>query len=205
MIVPDVIIHDDFLPADLHAALLDYVIAERERFEPAVTVGEEDGVTGAGYRLALIHPEGLGPLKRAFRGCIERALDGVAAELGTALPDQPRFEIELAVHRDGAYYKPHIDTHTQRAAAVRKYNRLISMVYYFCATPRRFSGGELAIYALGGGGEPARLIDPRDNRLVCFSSIAPHAVQPVSVPGDGFGDARYAINCWVNRARDGQS
>ncbi|WP_066558979.1 2OG-Fe(II) oxygenase [Croceicoccus bisphenolivorans] len=201
MIVPGTVIRDSFLPAGLHGELLEYALSQEDRFRPASTAGVDDGVAEEGYRCALVHRDGLGPIKDRFRACVAAVLPEISATLGTPPPERPLFEMELVAHRDGAFYKRHIDTHTQGTASRREGVRILSLVYYFHRQPRHFTGGELAIFAFGPNPDPVRLVEARDNRLTCFSSIAVHEVMPVSVAGNAFADARFAVNCWINRAK----
>ena len=199
MIVPGLVIHDGFLPEALHGDLLAHALRDRDRFAPARTSAQDDGLAEPGYRRALVHRDGLGQCKDAFRARVAEVLDEVFASLGVPIPPDYRFELELVAHGDGAFYKRHIDTHTQGIAARRAFNRVLSMVYYFHNRPKRFSGGELAVYAFGPAEDPAKVIEPQDNRLIAFSPIAMHEVLPVAVPGEAFEDSRFAVNCWINR------
>jgi SM-20-related protein len=114
------------------------------------------------------------------------------------VPEQ--IELELAAHRDGGFYRTHIDTHTGPAQEGDGRDRMLTMVYYFHRTPRAFSGGEIALYPFVPGGDPV-LIEPADNRLVAFPSLALHEVRPVACPGDDWADARFAVNIWFARQR----
>ncbi len=109
------------------------------------------------------------------------------------------YEVELVAHRDGAFFEPHIDIMIQARRDQMPSDRIVTLVWYFHAQPQRFSGGELALLPLGPG-EPV-LIEVRDNRLLAFPSFAMHEVRTVSVPGDRFADARFAVNVWLHRAR----
>ena len=70
------------------------------------------------------------------------------------------------------------------------------MIVYLFRRPRRFIGGQLRYFALGGSAHID--IEPEHNLLLTFPSIAPHAVQPVSCPGIPFRDWRFAVNMWVH-------
>jgi Rps23 Pro-64 3,4-dihydroxylase Tpa1-like proline 4-hydroxylase len=45
------------------------------------------------------------------------------------------------------------------------------------------------------------VIEPRHDRLVAFPSIAPHEIEPVDLPCNGFVDARFALVGWLHRKR----
>jgi SM-20-related protein len=78
---------------------------------------------------------------------------------------------------------------------------VLSGVYYFHAEPKAFTGGALRLYAIGGQGERYVDIEPTHNSLLMFPSWAPHEVMPVRCPSRRFVDSRFAINCWVHRAK----
>jgi predicted 2-oxoglutarate/Fe(II)-dependent dioxygenase YbiX len=190
---------DDFLPAEDHAALLAFALANEAHFAPSEVRRGTQGYHAPDTRKSLLCGAPLGGLKDRFRAAILARNDELFAATGTPPFAVARCEIELAVHRDGCFFAGHQDTFTEESRAGTHSDRLVSAVWYFHAEPRRFSGGELAIYPFGEG-EPD-LIEPRDNRLVVFPSVAFHEVLPISCPGDAFADARFSINCWLRRAR----
>ena len=63
---------------------------------------------------------------------------GVGDVRGFALGEVER---QLTAHGSGGFFAPHVDTGHPIDA-----NRRISCVYYFHASPRRFTGGELKLY-----------------------------------------------------------
>ena len=67
-------------------------------------------------------------------------LPGVRKELGMPWFHLGEVERQLTAHGSGGFFAPHVDTGHPIAA-----NRRISCVYYFHASPRRFTGGELKI------------------------------------------------------------
>lgn len=190
---------DDFLPAADRAAMLAFAFANEARFAPALLRRGSASAYAPESRKSLQCQAPLGDLERRFAEAIIACQDELFAAIGTPRFDVDRHEIELVVHRDGCFFAAHKDTVTEEERVGLQSDRLISVVYYFHALPRGFSGGELAIYPFGGD-EPD-LIEPFDNRLVAFPSIAAHEVRPISVPGDRFADARFSINCWLHRAR----
>ena len=116
----------------------------------------------------------------------------------------PEFEIshleyELVAHRDGSFFRRHIDTATQSARENTKSDRVVTAVYYFHDMPKQFTGGELALAPLGPGAP--KLIEPANNRLVAFPSFVPHEVLPVACPVNDFSNARFAVNIWLRREK----
>jgi Rps23 Pro-64 3,4-dihydroxylase Tpa1-like proline 4-hydroxylase len=63
----------------------------------------------------------------------------------------------------------------------------------------------LRLHRIGSraGEEGGADIAPEPNSLVLFPSWAPHEVLLVRCPSGRFEDSRFAINCWIYRARAG--
>jgi SM-20-related protein len=110
-------------------------------------------------------------------------------------------ECQLTAHGDGDFFKLHNDSGSPDTAS-----RVLTYVYYFHRSPRRFTGGELRVYhSLEQGGvmacgEAAAEITPASNSVLFFESFRYHEVLPVSCPGGEFGDGRFTINGWIRRA-----
>ena len=115
-----------------------------------------------------------------------------------------KFEVEMVAHGDGAHFTQHIDLSTGERHL--ESDRVISCVYYFHAMPKAFSGGVLRLHSLGASGQPDTFVDiePLLDTLVYFPSWFPHEVLLVSCPSGRFIDSRFAINCWIHRARQSQ-
>lgn len=191
------IVIDDFLPAAEHTALLDFALAHETAFVPAMVNRSKASTLEPVTRKAWVYEGSAGAIKKDFRRRIDERLKAIFVGTGTPQFPVEHAEFELAIHRDGSFYRPHLDTFVGNDRMTNKGDRLLTLVYYFHASPRSFSGGELAIYPIGPG-EP-ETIDPRDNRLVAFPSMALHEVMPVKCPDDEFGKARFSINCWLRR------
>jgi len=104
-------------------------------------------------------------------------------------------ESVFVVHGDGAFFRPHIDTHLNRD--IEGGFRVISAVYYFHTLPTAFSGGLLRLYSLGMGSHVD--IPPDCDTIVFFPSFFLHEVLPVKCPSPRFLDSRFAVNFWINR------
>ncbi len=152
-----------------------------------------------GFRKSWACQDGLGRLAAPFEEAIKARSDQILRGLGLSALKISRSEFELVAHRDGSFFDKHIDTLTQSHRDKQKSDRVVTLVYYFHALPKQFSGGELALAPIGPG-DPL-LIEPINNRLVAFASIVPHEVLPVSCPGDEFANARFAINVWLHRSK----
>lgn len=194
--VPGTKIFDNFLGESVAAALLDHAISRPDQFEPStVGVAETNRVLEAARTSSTFRGD-WGDLKRKFSDAIKCRLPEILAATGVANWSPKKLQIDLAVHRDGDFFSPHVDTATGHSKADI---RMVSAVYYFHRQPKTFFGGELAIRDLRGGMD--HTITPLHDQLIVFPSFLPHEVKPVSVPGDEFADARFSINCWLNRAK----
>ncbi|CAN5886260.1 2OG-Fe(II) oxygenase [soil metagenome] len=112
-------------------------------------------------------------------------------------------ELELVAHGDGAFYREHIDTATDRPGS--KTARVLAGVYYFHRLPTGFAGGDLRLHAIvpaPDGGRAFIDISPDRDMLLLFPAWAPHEVRPVSCPSGVFLDSRFAVNCWYRHQWD---
>src|SRR2546423_5148826 len=109
-------------------------------------------------------------------------------------------EFEITAYRDGGRFGAHIDT-SEKLNRVR----VLSCVYYFAATPCRFSGGELRLYGFPAASSKDAaappLVDlvPETDTLVAFPSWLRHEVLPVRVPSGAWAEGRFPFNCWIHR------
>jgi hypothetical protein len=188
---------DDALGIDLPDRLTEFAIANRDGFDVTKTSSSDgsDAVDPA-FRTSMRFGGKLGELGREFRTAITDLLPRLFEETGLSPVDSPLLENELIANGDGGSLARHIDTMTLDDRTQVETERVLSMVYYFHRIPRQFSGGELEIHPLDGGGDP-ELIAPRHGRLVAFPSFAPHSVRALSVPSGHFEDGRFSLNCWV--------
>jgi SM-20-related protein len=196
------VVWDDFLPETVHQGLLQYALNSEDLFQSSRIYGPDAGHEGAvdpERRISWLCRDGLGPWRKAFKEAVKAREPELFAALGVQPFDVAGRELELAVHRDGSFFAPHTDRVVGQAREGLKSDRIISSVYYFHSHPRVFTGGELKLLAIGKGEQ--LLIEPKDNRLVAFLAIAPHAVEKVVCLGNKFSDARFAVNCWIHRAR----
>lgn len=197
---PRTAIFDQFLPADLHARLLDYTLSSAAAFIPSRVHLVGDASVRDDYRIAHHHRDGLGPLKQTFRDVAKDNFACLADGAGVKPFEVDWIELELAAHGDGAFFLPHIDTRTGDARTTRNSDRVLTAVYYFHREPKGFSGGNLEVHPFGGG--PAcQVIEPQQNRMVCFASTVLHQVSLVSCPSGKFEDNRFALNFWYHRAK----
>jgi SM-20-related protein len=192
---------DNFLSTELRDRLLQYALDHRHLFSQSAVIYENNlGRVKTDVRNSWTCQAGLGPLHKPFKEYIKSSSAALISGLGISGFEVAETEVELVAHRDGCYFRPHIDTTTGSIRNQLKSDRVLSMVYYFHSHPKGFSGGELVMAPLVKG-EP-QIIEPKDNRLIAFPSFLPHEVKPVACPGDNFADARFAVSCWLHRARN---
>ena len=176
--------------------LLDYAIANEQRFQPSEVGSGDAGTVDRATRISAVL-RNLGPLKADIRERLSTRASFFVSELGLSSFDVARIEVEMAAHNDGAFFGRHIDTIVDDQHELR----MMSAVYYFHRQPRRYSGGALRLHALGRkAGEPDfQDVAPDHNSLVIFPSWVPHEVQPIVCPSRDFADSRFAINAWFLR------
>lgn len=195
----------NFLGDSLGSQLLEFAIKSESRFD-ATLVGSGDGAVRPSVRRSRRLCD-IGELQGDFETRLRGVFPRLVSELGVTPFDLDHCEIELAVHTDADFYKPHIDTFTGSGRS-RGGDRVISCVYYFCQLPRAFGGGELKLYPLPTSArrvpDPV-IVVPENDLLVAFSSWTPHEVLPVQFPSQDFAKARFSVNCWLYRSSTGDA
>lgn len=175
------------------ARLLAYALAAEAQFMPTRLAHEGTGRLEAHTRQSSVL-KNLG----AFAAPLRRKALALQAEFETdfEMTHTPpnSTQMEVVAHGDGAFYRPHTDTFTgdQYTPGGR---RRLSMVYYFHREPRRFTGGRLRLFDLGGG--QTIYVEPTHDSLLVFPSTARHEVERVCCPNGAFGDGRFAVNIWL--------
>ena len=185
---------EDYLSSEEHQRVLARALSREAEFETSkVTHGRQD------YRCSLVlkHDEIVGEL---FRAKIQHSVREIATSLGLGLNDTPSIdaiECQITAHRDGGFYRVHIDT-----GSAQLENRVLSYVYYFRKRPHSFFGGELKLYepTAEDGVDVAALVKPKDNSIVFFASHILHEALPTYVPSNAFCDSRFTVNGWVRNS-----
>jgi Rps23 Pro-64 3,4-dihydroxylase Tpa1-like proline 4-hydroxylase len=175
------------------ARLLAYSLAAEARFTPTRLNDH-----GAGRLDSVVRRSSVLKDLGSFAGPLSRKALKLQAGLETAfdMAHVPAHieQIELVAHGDGAFYLPHTDTYPGDEYAPGGRRRL-SMVYYLHRQPRRFTGGRLRLFDLGG--EQSIMIEPTHDSLLVFPSSARHEVEAISCPDGAFGGGRFAVNIWL--------
>ena len=192
------------LGASTVAALLDYAISREPEFRVARAYDRRSGALAvdAGRRDCMLLA-GLGPFQAAMEAFVRSIIEPALSELRLDESGGEPKEFEISAYGDGGHFNPHIDT-----VEVLDRVRVLSCVYYFAATPPRFSGGALRLHAFpsraGAVTSAPAYVDvaPETDTFVAFASWLRHEVLPVHVPSGAWADRRFAINCWIHRAGD---
>ena len=197
--MPPLHIYPDFLASGDHQALLAWALSHEASFAPSRLDGD---VYNAERRSSVSLSKSAG---KAWRGALEARIDALAprlfADAGVA-PFAIVKELEMVAYQDGSRFKPHIDVLTGATRHARR-DRVLSGVYYFHREPRGFSGGALRLFAFGAEGDDVYVdVPPEQNSFVLFPSWVRHEVREVSCPSGQFADSRFAVNCWLCRARE---
>jgi len=126
-----------FLGDDLIERLIAYAIAKQTEFRPT-KIGQFDKCLDPNIRVSRVlrdFDDLYEPLKIRFQEIKQQAI----LDLKLSPFELAHCEIELVAHEDGAFYKRHIDTATNRPEA--KTQRIMTGVLYFHRLPKCFSGG----------------------------------------------------------------
>ena len=203
----------DALPGHLLKQLLDWVLANEQRFRPAKInrgVGDErKSILDPEVRIAAVLRD-FGPIEEPLKERLLELLPELMTATGTSGPEPRSLELELAAHGDGAHYGAHVDLPIgpgrRPLGQAEGEDRVLSAVLYFYSEPKAFSGGQLRLYRFGadpatadGSGADYVDLDPLQNSLAVFPSWVLHEVRTVSCPSGEFRDYRFAVNCWYCR------
>jgi Rps23 Pro-64 3,4-dihydroxylase Tpa1-like proline 4-hydroxylase len=189
----DHVVLDDAFPEDLADALLDRALSREDSFAPTLTIASDTAPDPEIRRSHMLPDDPLGPLQEPFTKAVSEMFETLCEGCGMKPFNVDFMETELAAHRDGDFYKPHLDIRFGERGRQRETGRVLSMVSYFHRRPAQFSGGELRLFDLRGSGHTT--VEARHNRVIAFPSILLHEVRPVSVPGNAWDDARFSVNC----------
>lgn len=200
------LIFRDVLGSANVAELLQHVALRERNFRPAVVRNRRSGErrVDRGQRDCLVLGD-LGPYRQMIETFVNNAMPRLLAELRLNEASVEPREFEICAYGDGGRFGVHVDTNELLDRV-----RVASCVYYFAASPQRFSGGELRLHGLPTlsagkppGAPPFVDIAPETDMLVVFPSWLRHEVLPVRVPSGAWADWRFSINCWLLRRQRG--
>lgn len=200
------VVYRNVLGARSVAALLEYVALRQNDFRPAPMRMRGSGRDAVDLdRRDCLLLRDVGPVRAEIETFVRAIAPHALAELGLIEPAVEPREFEISAHGDGGHFASHVDT-TDTPDRVR----ILSCVYYFAKTPRRFDGGELRLFGFpdlrgGSSAAPSADVVPETDSLVAFPSWLTHEVRPVRVPSRDWADGRFAINCWIHRVSKTES
>jgi hypothetical protein len=197
------VVERNFLPGDLHDALLSYLIEVQTQFVPALITS-----AGGGQRYAPEYRDTLDFVgqwngRRQFVELFEETVRPMIRRLHVPEPEAYDVDLHVRAYQDGHFFRVHMDAPANRPAVS---NRVVSFVYFFHRVPRSYGGGELLLFDTDPEANTftvARFtqIVPEDNALVMFPSRFYHCVTPVTCPSRQFADSRFVVNGFVHERR----
>jgi SM-20-related protein len=198
------LIFRDVLGSANVTGLLQHVALRQQDFRPAGVRNRRSGERRVDINQRdCLFLDDLGPYKQKIDSFIRSVLHRVVGELRLAESAIEPREFEICAYGDGGRFGVHVDTNELIDRV-----RVASCVYYFAASPPRFSGGELRLHgfpvrsAEGASVAPTSVdIAPETDTLVAFPSWLRHEVLPVHVPSGAWADRRFSVNCWVLRPK----
>jgi SM-20-related protein len=181
----------NFLPPEVYAALLPYVLEREAKF-----VGSSVLSNDPEYRKSTVlyqFPEYAQMFRSALRAAHGRICEAI---------DVPGFtidhiECQLTATADRGYFKPHNDN----SAGVG--HRKVTFVYYFHREPRPYNGGEIRFFGHNplapdtGDARHMLELSPVQNAIIFFDASCYHEVRDVLCQTPGFANARFTVNGWV--------
>jgi SM-20-related protein len=179
---------DKFLDEAMVDELYRYALDAEQRFEKSGVIGD------ASWRESrLVYS--FAPWDDVIRQRIAVIAPAALEALGGPRCRLDAIETQMTVHGEGHYFHDHWDSGSPDTAG-----RVLSYVYYFCRSPKPFTGGELIVYEGVPPAAPVHVVEPRRNTLVMFLSTQWHAVKETHVASRAFSDGRFTANGWVRVA-----
>jgi pentatricopeptide repeat protein len=188
----------DFLEPTFHQSLLPTVLSAGDEnvTQSSVGVNEYRPDRRISYDI-----EGVKDIQRRVWDAVEAALPGVLPRLLIEPFTIERKEVRVRTYREGGFFDVHRDNSTPATE-----DRVVSFVYFFHRTPRRYTGGDLLFFDTNtftnrnSGVTSFTRIEPTDNAIVFFPSRFFHAVVPVQCTSADPGDHRFVINGHIRSA-----
>jgi SM-20-related protein len=181
----------DFLPPEVHASLLNYVLEREAKF-----VGSSVLSNDPEYRKSAVlyqFPE----YEQMFRSALRAAHPRICESIGVPAFTIDHIECQLTATANKGYFKPHNDN----SAGVG--HRKVTFVYYFHREPRPYNGGEIRFFGYNplapDNGEARHMLElhPVQNSIIFFDASCYHEVRDVLCQTQGFANARFTVNGWV--------
>jgi Rps23 Pro-64 3,4-dihydroxylase Tpa1-like proline 4-hydroxylase len=185
----------NFLPQDMHAALLAYVFEHEGEFTGSNVLSNDPE-----YRKSSVlyrFPD----YDQMFRTALRAANPQICEAIGVPSFTIDHIECQLTATSDRGYFKPHNDN----SAGVG--HRKITFVYYFHREPRPYNGGEIRFFDYNplapDTGDARHLLEllPVQNSIIFFDASCYHEVRDVLCQTPGFANARFTVNGWICTAK----
>jgi hypothetical protein len=144
----------NWLGREILQRLLDFAQMRRDSFFPSGIGNKEENRVDLNARRST-KIKVLGNLKEELRARARAVLLVMFQQLGAAVFEPSKLEVEMVAHGDGAFYKQRRDSFGPGQTINNR--RVISCVYYFHRLPKSFSGGVLRIYCLAGSADERHL------------------------------------------------
>jgi len=172
-------------------SLVQFVIAREQSLVPSRVMegASPAGMVNRELRRSRVLND-IGGFESLFAAHLTARLPDIFGILGIDAFRLQGIEMQLAAYEDGGFFGRHRDTDANHAPS-----RTLTFVYFFFCGARRFRGGELRLYHVGG----VTTIVPEQNVLVVFPSRMLHEVLPVECPSKVFADGRFTITGWLHR------
>jgi Rps23 Pro-64 3,4-dihydroxylase Tpa1-like proline 4-hydroxylase len=180
--------------------LLDYVQEREDDFRPATVYSRVMPLRVDPHMRDCLQLRDLGPFKAPFAAAVAARAAPAAQALGVDERNLYPAEFEICTYGDGGAFRIHTDNRSQTGGGDI---RVLTCVYYFSETPRRFGGGALLIHPwpvrVPGLSDQPIEIEPACNSLVMFPSMLPHEVASVQLQEGSWRARRLTLTCWLWR------
>jgi Rps23 Pro-64 3,4-dihydroxylase Tpa1-like proline 4-hydroxylase len=191
---------ENFLTATELDQLMQFTLAQKQRFEPSSIVDRATQMPVINQRVRSSKTlDDVGPFQRLFVERLKERLAPILEKLKYPGFKLGEIELQITASNDGDFYRLHPDSDGTST-------RELSFVYFFFREPQPFSGGEFRIFETQLVGNRQVPVDrhhtlvPRRNGLIVFPSRHEHELLPVRVASKEFADSRFTVNGWIHRA-----
>jgi Rps23 Pro-64 3,4-dihydroxylase Tpa1-like proline 4-hydroxylase len=196
----DVVVNlENFLGADASKQLLEHALKQQKKFVSSTIVPRDAKRAVVDERLRRSRTlDDLGKFEKLVAEKLKEVLAPVLGRLKQPAFPMGRIEMQITASGDGDYFRLHRDTD-------KSDTRELAFVYHFHREPRRFSGGELRLFAneeIDGKPRPtdrSQILSARQDQIIFFPAHFEHELLPVRVPSKEFGDSRFTVNGWIHR------
>jgi len=197
--LPTLAVLDDFLSTtQMEGLLADAISAAPLMRDAAISASERDVLDFTKRRTSVVKKFTAG--SDLLQHAVEAKLERLRRSFHIAPFKIGKHSIKLTYHGDGGFFFPHRDSDE----ILKPESRVMTWLYYFGKTPRKYLGGDLFLFETdtqrGRYATPSFIkVEPLSNRLVIFPSWFFHAVSPLEMfPDASFADGRFAISGHVH-------